>query len=345
MILIVGTGFSVFGDVITQGEYLNGYLLEQGVNARLVSRYPKYVKRTLDTLYNLFQLRKNDMIIIQVYGSKSIWLEWLSANIGKFKKVRVISTLHGGAIPDMHRKSFVKRFLLRDIFRKSDLVTAPSLFMVKELNLKFLEEKFTVIPNFIEINEYSAKEHYDHAFNLFWMRAYQKMYDPIKALEVVRLLLKKGKKVKLHMAGPDQGLYPKVSDYVKKHKLSNEVTLYGKIDTPEKNRLAKICSLFLNTSRIDNCPVTFLEMMALGLPIVTTNVGGIPYWVDDKNAAISQDNSAEDIARRIDVLLSDKNSYHKMVDHNLEYVRNFSRENIGQQWLQVIAKLNGSALN
>ena len=45
----------------------------------------------------------------------------------------------------------------------------------------------------------------------------------------------------------------------------------------KKNGMIKIArdhDIFINTSTIDNLPVSILEMMALGLPIISTNVGG-----------------------------------------------------------------------
>ena len=53
--------------------------------------------------------------------------------------------------------------------------------------------------------------------------------------------------------------------------------------------------IFLNTARTDNTPVSLIEIMALGLPIVSTKVGGIPYLVADQTEAIlvSPDNGQE----------------------------------------------------
>src|SRR5207302_287455 len=44
--------------------------------------------------------------------------------------------------------------------------------------------------------------------------------------------------------------------------------------------------IFLNTTNCDNTPVSEMEAMACGLPVVSTNVGGIPYLVEDGESAL-----------------------------------------------------------
>jgi glycosyltransferase involved in cell wall biosynthesis len=44
--------------------------------------------------------------------------------------------------------------------------------------------------------------------------------------------------------------------------------------------------LFLNTTNIDNTPVSVEEAMACGLCVISTNVGGVPYLVLDEKEAL-----------------------------------------------------------
>ncbi len=44
--------------------------------------------------------------------------------------------------------------------------------------------------------------------------------------------------------------------------------------------------LFINTTNIDNTPVSVIKSMACGLCIISTNVGGIPYLLEDGSDAL-----------------------------------------------------------
>jgi glycosyltransferase involved in cell wall biosynthesis len=44
--------------------------------------------------------------------------------------------------------------------------------------------------------------------------------------------------------------------------------------------------IFLNTSRVDNTPVSVLEAMAAGMCIVSTNAGGLPYLLRNEHDAL-----------------------------------------------------------
>ena len=50
--------------------------------------------------------------------------------------------------------------------------------------------------------------------------------------------------------------------------------------------LSKDCDIFINTTNYDNMPISVIEAMALGLPIVSTNAGGLKYFHDDGEDAL-----------------------------------------------------------
>ena len=99
----------------------------------------------------------------------------------------------------------------------------------------------------------------------------------IKTLETV---LKKYPDAQLTMIGPDKDLsYEKCQAY-KDHK-QLPVTFTGRLSKKEWTSLAKDFDIFLNTTNIDNTPLSVLEAMASSLVTISTKVGGIKYLLND----------------------------------------------------------------
>ena len=63
--------------------------------------------------------------------------------------------------------------------------------------------------------------------------------------------------------------------------LEGLVTIPGGVDPRDVPLYLDENDIFLNTSTIDNAPVSLIEAMASGLAVVSTNVGGIPDLVRD----------------------------------------------------------------
>jgi glycosyltransferase involved in cell wall biosynthesis len=57
------------------------------------------------------------------------------------------------------------------------------------------------------------------------------------------------------------------------------VTFPGRLDRDEIAELYRSAHVALNPSRVDNMPNSVLEALASGVPVVSTNVGGIPHIV------------------------------------------------------------------
>jgi glycosyltransferase involved in cell wall biosynthesis len=65
-----------------------------------------------------------------------------------------------------------------------------------------------------------------------------------------------------------------------------DVSFVGRIDPARMNALYDEADVYLNASEIDNAPASILEAFASGVPVVTTNAGGIPYLVEHERTGM-----------------------------------------------------------
>jgi len=74
--------------------------------------------------------------------------------------------------------------------------------------------------------------------------------------------------------------------------------------------------------------------------VVTTNVGGIPYIVEDNTTALLvEPGNAELMAEKINTLLNDKNLYDHLITNGLAEVQQYTWSNVRKQWLELYSSL------
>jgi len=102
----------------------------------------------------------------------------------------------------------------------------------------------------------------------------------------------------------------------------------------------KNATIFVMPSLTEALGVTFLEAMAAGIPVIGTNVGGIPEIIQDGvNGRLVPVNSPKSISKTIIELLSDE-AARKMISENaLKTVKNFNIENMMQCTMDVYRKV------
>ena len=81
------------------------------------------------------------------------------------------------------------------------------------------------------------------------------------------------------MVGPDKdGSLEKTKQYAKEKGVLHRVRFTGGLSKTEWIELSKDYNIFINTTNVDNTPVSVMEAMALGFPVISTNVGGVPFF-------------------------------------------------------------------
>jgi glycosyltransferase involved in cell wall biosynthesis len=102
---------------------------------------------------------------------------------------------------------------------------------------------------------------------------------------------------------------------------------------------AKDFDIFINTTNVDNTPVSVMEAMALGLPVVSTNVGGIPFLLEDQiDALLVEPNQVETFTEAVLKLLKHPKLAASLSKAGREKVEQFDWQVVKERWHSVISK-------
>ncbi len=119
----------------------------------------------------------------------------------------------------------------------------------------------------------------------------------------------------LHLAGEinDREYAKKVENYIAEHCLENTVKLLGRITHRDVRQELSQASVFVLPSRQENAPMAIGEAMAIGVPIISSNVCGMPYMIDDAQTGYLIDpENVDQLADRLRLLLTDDKKRQEM---------------------------------
>ncbi|MDZ7648841.1 MAG: glycosyltransferase family 4 protein [Cytophagales bacterium] len=128
-----------------------------------------------------------------------------------------------------------------------------------------------------------------------------KLYNPLLAIDILREVKLAFPSASLCMIGPDKdGSLALTKNRVIELGLEDAVTFTGILSKEEWPIRSVDYDIFINTTNFDNMPISVIEAMALGLAIVSTNVGGLPYLIEDeKDGLLVNAGSSKDFSESI----------------------------------------------
>ncbi|MFL6203626.1 MAG: glycosyltransferase, partial [Thermoanaerobaculia bacterium] len=111
----------------------------------------------------------------------------------------------------------------------------------------------------------------------------------------------------------------------------------GFLDAEGKRREFAAHDVFLNTNRVDNAPVSVLEAAAFGLPVVSTDVGGIPCLLrDGEEALLVPEGNAEAMAGAVRRLLDEPGLAGRLSAAGREVAERSSWERVRRLWEEAL---------
>jgi glycosyltransferase involved in cell wall biosynthesis len=277
---MVGPFLSSLGGRQAVGEALAARLRLCGWNVLLTSEKKHRVARGADMVASAWALRHAyDVALVEVYsGAAFLWAEAVCAVLRLAGKPYVL-TLHGGSLPEFASR-WPKR--VRNLLRNAQTVTSPSRYLIDQM--RAYRNDIVLIPNALDIQSYPSRVRSSVRPSLVWLRAFHRIYRPELAPKILAEILKYDNSATLTMVGPDKkdGSFEKTVETAHSLGIEKHVRFPGLIPKPQVPSFLQGYDIFLNTTDIDNTPVSVIEAMACGLCVVSTNVGGVPYLLKDE---------------------------------------------------------------
>jgi glycosyltransferase involved in cell wall biosynthesis len=138
------------------------------------------------------------------------------------------------------------------------------------------------------------------------LRAFHEIYNPVLAPQVLALLSSRHPGACLTMVGPDKG----DGSLQRTRKLAADISVLDRIEFPGQVDKGAVPGwldrgdIFLNTANMDNTPVSVIEAMACGMCVVSTDVGGMPYLLEDgRDGLLVPPGDAEAMAAAVNRIL------------------------------------------
>jgi glycosyltransferase involved in cell wall biosynthesis len=281
-ILLIGNFLSAQGKGRAVSEDLAAELSAAGWAVRCASAKTGRLARVFDMARAVWRWRNEYTVAhVEVYsGSAFRWAE-LSCALLRLAGKPYLQTLHGGNLP-----AFARRWpeRVRRLFAHAVAVTTPSAYLLEQMSV--YRADLRLLPNPLLVEAYEFHPRAQPAPRLIWLRAFHAIYNPTLALRALSQLTAEFPDISLTMVGPDKGGLAHFQKTVAELGLNERVELPGAVAKSAVGAYLNQGDIFLNTTNVDNTPVSVLEAMACGLCVVSTNVGGIPYMLEHERDAL-----------------------------------------------------------
>lgn len=332
-ILYIGNFLSTKTNYKTVAETLSVLMEKERAEVYCYSDKANKIIRFLHMCFAVIKYRKSvDYILIDTYSTLNFIFAVATSQLARFYRLKYIPILHGGNLPSRLKKS---PKLSKMIFKNAYKNIAPSNY----LKTAFEKEGFNVdfIPNVLEIKKYKFNKRTQIEPKILWVRSLKSIYNPLMAIDVFKLLKEKFSNAKLCMIGPisDKKTYEEVLKKVTEHNLNSDIELTGALSKEEWHKKSEEFDIFINTTNFDNTPVSVMEAMALGLTVISTNVGGIPYLIEDKvdGVLVDKQNTQLMFTEIVDLISTNNQTLAKNARNKVE---NFSWGIVKNQWNKIL---------
>lgn len=258
-------------------------LAKTGWTVRLASAKRPKLARIVDMITTIWTERANyEVANVDLFsGAAFNWAEWAAYLLRALGKPYVL-TLRGGNLASMARKSPQR---IARMLAGAGAVVAPSAFLGDVASSFGVDVRR--IPNALRVEAYPYRHRVAPRPRLVWLRAFHEIYNPQLAVTVTAQLVTDLEGVALGMIGPEKdGSLSRSMAAATQMGVTTQVCFFGPVPKDQVPNYLADADIFLNTTNIDNTPVSVLEAMACGLCVVSTNIGGIPFLLEHEHDAL-----------------------------------------------------------
>lgn len=333
-ILLIANYTPNVGGISVQVELLYKHLLQDSNNVAIFSTKSSIIKRLLMIFKLGFVGRKYDVFHIHACSYMGFFPAVLGIIVGKLLNKKILLTYHGGGAHEFFAKHlrFVRWFLCRT---DANIVLSGYLASVFEE----YDIPFHIIPNILEPNKNAYRERSVIHPKFISIRSLEQDYNIkciIRAFEVVQ---QKFPTSTLSILG-DGSCRSELEQFVQTMQINN-IVFVGRVDNEQIYTFMDKADILLSAPLIDNQPVSLLEAFNAGLMVISSNVGGVPYMVEDGESGLlfENDNYVE-LADKMIFALEHQQQSLQMIEKAKNKLPYYSWDSIRHSLLKLYTNIN-----
>jgi glycosyltransferase involved in cell wall biosynthesis len=262
---------------------------------------------------DLFHVMANSGLSWHLFAAPALW-------IGRLRGVPVIVNYRGGQAAAFLQRS---RNLVRWSMHSAAGLAVPSGFLQQVFAAHGMRSQ--IVPNVVDLNRFAPRKGRAQGIaHVVVARNLEAIYDNETALRAFALLRLSKPHALLSIAGSGPEEH-RLRSLATELDIAGAVNFTGRLDPSGMAALYQQADVMLNPSRVDNMPNSLLEAMASGVPLVSTDVGGIPFMVaDDVTALLVRPGDVTAMASACARLLDDAALWQRLSKAGIAEVQRYS---------------------
>ncbi|NRR30562.1 glycosyltransferase [Oxalobacteraceae bacterium] len=247
--------------------------------------------------------------------------------IARLRGKGMLLNYRGGEAQAFLAGSWLARFSLR----RAHAIVVPSGFLAAIMENHGLSSR--CVPNIVDLSRFSAPPQPPRGLQILVARHLEALYDNASALRAFAIVHRTMPLARLVLAGSGSEL-ANLRQLAETLGLAQAVHFCGALEPADMADLYRASRLLLNPSRADNFPGSILEAQACGLPVVSTDVGGIPFLLRHQhNALLVKPGDSQAMASAMLKLLCEPAYGAQLAQAGLATVQQFSWQAIAPRLL------------
>lgn len=234
-----------------------------------------YIRALFVLPYILLSDRNIKIVHIHTASRGSFMRKSVLVMIGKLFRKKVVLHVHGAEFHIFYKNAGLLRPYIRFILGKTDVLVSLSEKWKSYFASNFKVRRLTVINNVIEQADPAVEIKRNGRVNFLFLGSIGQrkgVFDLLQVLHQNRDAFKD--RFTLTVGG--NGEVERLKQTISSNHTHGEVSYAGWVNGSRKRELLNQCDVYVLPSYNEGLPISVLEAMAYGKPVISTNVGGIP---------------------------------------------------------------------
>jgi len=252
----------------------------------------------------------------------------------KLYGAKIVLNYHSGEAEDhlMHWQTAVPTIGLADV------IAVPSAYLVDIFARFGLQAR--AISNIVELDNFRFRSRRPVRPVFLTSRLLESHYNLPCVLKAFAIIQRHHPEARLTIAG-DGSRRAEIEGLAKKLEL-RDVVFAGCVPPGEMPMFYSEADVLLNGSNVDNMPISIIEAFAAGLPVVTSDAGGIPYIVaHEQTGLLVRRGDHEAMARAAMRLLDDEEFAYEIASRACAACQKYTWTEVRRDWLNLYCDLAG----